>query len=176
MFHGLRQTAEGRSCELTLGPGGPTRPAAPGKPVAPWERQRKLGNAKISNQMSCGGIKRNQNITYRRSLSPASTFRSRNTCRTLEKSRYYTWLSAIYFTNNNVEWVRLRQLVLVHPEVTDLIWIFRMLYYVVFFTHLWTDDYINLYLAVHRFWENVNLAVRISYYRIQQFTHCSFNN
>lgn len=26
---------EGCSCELTLGPGGPTPPAAPGKPVAP---------------------------------------------------------------------------------------------------------------------------------------------
>lgn len=30
------------SCELTLGPGGPTRPAAPGKPVAPLKRKNKL--------------------------------------------------------------------------------------------------------------------------------------
>lgn len=32
--------------ELTLGPGGPTRPAAPGKPVAPWKINNKLDNRK----------------------------------------------------------------------------------------------------------------------------------
>lgn len=32
--------------ELTLGPGGPTRPAAPGKPVAPWKINSKLVNRK----------------------------------------------------------------------------------------------------------------------------------
>ena len=106
------------SRELTFGPGGPTRPAAPGKPVAPWKRKIKLDRAKNTGTKkmvaTCATVrlkKKNKKknykwtendlkrSTYRRSLSTTSTFRSRNTCRTLQQNRYCALPSDIYFVS-----------------------------------------------------------------------------